>query len=129
MNDRSRPKAAPEGSGGPQSIVAVDPVIAPFLASEVCECREATLLRMIASGELPLPGSGSFKTLASLVRASAIRKLRQMSHDLSEGGKNGASWASGTSYAEIERRRSEVVIPPWAEKANARLARRRGEAE
>lgn len=105
--------SASKRSGGPALSLPVDGVIAPLLANEPCECREARILRMIASGELPLPMSGSFKTLAGIVQAAAIKKLRQVSHDISEGGRgNGSSWASGTSHAELERRRDYYDKPP-----------------
>lgn len=124
-HEETRPRgvgAGSEGLGGPSKVsLPIDPVIAPFLASEVCECREAQLLRMLADGTLPLPMTGSFRTLAGVVRAAAIRKLRAMSHDLAEG----APAPSGLSYADLERRRAEVVIPEWARSGNAKLARRR----
>lgn len=101
-------------SGGPGAILPVQTAFAPLPWNEDCECREATLLRMIASGELPLPMTGSFKTLAGVVRAAAIRKLRQVSHDVSEGGRDGkgASWASGTSHATLTERRDHYDRPP-----------------
>lgn len=120
MNEESRPKAAPERSGGPETIVPVDPVIAPWLASDPCECREAQLLRLIASGELPVPMTVGFKTLAGIVQAAAIRKLRQISHAFAgepyTGKDDGTDhWhrvAAASSHEDLVVLRSTYEKPP-----------------
>ncbi len=100
---------APTRSGGPAPIVTDVPDIAPPPWLGRCECREATLLRMIASGELPLPMSGSFKTLAGIVKAAAIQKLRALSHDLADAN----DWTRpSTAYAELERKRNTYPERP-----------------
>jgi hypothetical protein len=53
------------------------------------------------------------------------RQLRESSWDISEASRG--RWEH-LSYAEIERRRNEVVIPGWARGGNDLLARRRDEA-
>lgn len=137
MKDESRPEAAPERSGGPGPMVLDTPDVAPPPWLGRCECREATLLRMIAAGELPLPMSGSFKTLAGIVKAAAIQKLRALSHDLADAN----DWSRpSTAYAELERKRNTYDEKPrtaaqiaaqarhsWA-KVERDIASRKGEA-
>jgi hypothetical protein len=131
MTEENRPHE--EGgtrSGGPGPILPVDPVIAPMLASEPCECREAVLLRMIASGELPVPQTVGFKTLAGIVRAATIQKLRQISNAMSCPN-DPDRWARAShrsSYEDLEQLRNTFEVPEWAVAANAMLARRRGES-
>lgn len=84
-NEKSRPsheEAAPIRPGGPAVSLPVDPVIAPLLAHWPCQCREAQLLRAIGTGELPLPDVTLWNTLNAWIQASAVARLRQLSHAL-----------------------------------------------
>lgn len=106
-DERARPQQQQEAgkrSGGPATIVTVDPVIAPMLAHEPCECREAVLLRLIASGELPVPMTTSFKTLAGVVQAAAVKKLRAISHAMScpDDPDRWARASRRSSYEDLE---------------------------
>lgn len=110
-NERGRPveDGAAKWSGGPAPMVLDSPDVAPPPWLGRCECREATLLRMIAAGELPLPMSGSFKTLAGIVKAAAVQKLRQMSHAIADS----SDWTRPvTAYAELERKRNTYADRP-----------------
>jgi hypothetical protein len=107
-NGRPVEDEAAIGSGGPAPMVLDVPDVAPPPWLGRCECREAVLLRMIAAGELPLPMSGSFRTLAGIVKAAAIQKLRALSHDLADAN----DWSRpSTTYPELERRRSTYDQP------------------
>lgn len=101
-------------SGGPSLSLPVDPVIAPLLANEQCECREARLLRLLASGELPMPMTVSFKTLGGVVQAAAIKKLRQVSHAMScpDDPDRWARASRRSSHEDLERIRSTYDRPP-----------------
>lgn len=108
-------------SGGPLPIVSVGTDIAPPWL-RFCECREATLLRAIGAGEVPTPQTPGFQTLTDLVHASAMRRIRQVSHafagsaysdpDPERGSDHWHKAASGTSYEELERLRNSYDTPP-----------------
>lgn len=114
MSDERRPKAPLARSGGPGASLPVDPVIAPLLAREPHDCPEAVLLRMIAAGKLPVPQTVAFKTLAGIVRAAAIRKLRDVSHAMScpDDPDRWARASRRSSHEDLERLRNTYDRAP-----------------